>query len=50
MTMKPKTNNYQRKIKTREELREVIGTRPRTRKVIMCMARSTLSILDTFGT
>ena len=27
---------YQRKIKTREELREVIGPRPRAKRVIMC--------------
>lgn len=29
-------DNYRRKIKTREELREAIGPRPRARKVIMC--------------
>jgi rfaE bifunctional protein kinase chain/domain/rfaE bifunctional protein nucleotidyltransferase chain/domain len=29
-------DGYRRKIKTREELREVIGPRPRARKVIMC--------------
>ena len=29
-------NHYQRKIKTREELRAIIGARPRARKVIMC--------------
>lgn len=29
-------HNYRRKIKTREELRELIGQRPRERSVIMC--------------
>ena len=29
-------NDYRRKIKTRDELLAVIGTRPRERKVIMC--------------
>ncbi len=29
-------DDYRRKIKTREELREAIGPRPRARKVIMC--------------
>jgi len=29
-------NHYRRKIKTHEELRAIIGARPRTRKVIMC--------------
>src|SRR3954464_13516106 len=29
-------NDYRRKIKTRDELLAVIGTRPRNRKVIMC--------------
>lgn len=29
-------NDYRRKIKTREELREIIGQRPRQRSVIMC--------------
>jgi len=30
------TGTYQRKIKTREELREIIGQRPRNRTVVMC--------------
>ena len=30
------TNDYKRKIKTIEELKEIIGGRPRVRKVIMC--------------
>jgi len=29
-------NDYRRKLKTREELREIIGPRPRERSVIMC--------------
>src|SRR5919206_2155314 len=29
-------NHYRRKIKTREELREIIGARPRPQSVIMC--------------
>ncbi|MGE0391996.1 MAG: PfkB family carbohydrate kinase [Vicinamibacterales bacterium] len=29
-------DRFRRKIKTREELREIIGSRPRARKVIMC--------------
>lgn len=29
-------DRYQRKIKTREELRELLGPRPRDRKVVMC--------------
>jgi rfaE bifunctional protein kinase chain/domain/rfaE bifunctional protein nucleotidyltransferase chain/domain len=29
-------NDYRRKIKTKEELREAIGPRPRSKKVIMC--------------
>jgi rfaE bifunctional protein kinase chain/domain len=38
MTSANKTNEaaYQRKIKTREELREIIGPRPRSKLVIMC--------------
>lgn len=35
--MTPKKNNdYRRKIKTREELQEALGPRPRSKKVIMC--------------
>ena len=35
--MDPKdTGTYQRKVKTREELKEIIGPRPRNRTVIMC--------------
>jgi rfaE bifunctional protein kinase chain/domain len=30
------TNNYNRKIKTKEEILEIIGQRPRDKKVIMC--------------
>jgi cytidyltransferase-like protein len=29
-------NDYRRKIKTREELRQLIGPRPRQKSVIMC--------------
>ena len=29
-------DSYRRKIKTREQLRQIIGPRPRDRKVIMC--------------
>src|SRR5213596_2084713 len=29
-------DNYKRKIKTREELRQIIGSRPRQASVIMC--------------
>src|ERR1044071_5270786 len=29
-------DNYKRKIKTREELRQIIGARPRAKSVIMC--------------
>src|SRR5256885_17151689 len=29
-------DNYKRKIKTREELRQIIGPRPRKKSVIMC--------------
>src|SRR4051794_19096853 len=29
-------NAYRRKLKTREELREIVGARPRPRTVIMC--------------
>ncbi len=32
----PKTADYRRKIKTREELLEIIGSRPRKKPVIMC--------------
>ena len=30
------SNTYRRKVKTRDELRQIIGSRPRARKVIMC--------------
>ena len=36
MTIKPPEHQYQRKVKTREELREIIGAPPRTKSVIMC--------------
>ncbi|MBI3011656.1 MAG: adenylyltransferase/cytidyltransferase family protein [Candidatus Omnitrophica bacterium] len=36
MTVRPEERGYQRKIKSREELRQIIGPRPRPRKVIMC--------------
>src|SRR6266853_6365100 len=36
MNIPPKENTFRRKIKTREELREAIGPRPRVNKVIMC--------------
>lgn len=36
MNILPKENTFRRKIKTREELREAIGTRPRDKTVIMC--------------
>ena len=36
MTTDAVPKNYRRKIKTKEELREVIGPRPRERSVIMC--------------
>lgn len=35
-TKKKNPSDYQRKIKTREELREIIGARPRKKSVIMC--------------
>jgi rfaE bifunctional protein kinase chain/domain len=35
-TKKKSKVDYQRKIKTREELREIIGGRPRKKKVILC--------------
>ena len=35
--MDPKdTGTYQRKVNTREEVKEIIGPRPRNRTVIMC--------------
>lgn len=36
MNIPPQQNSFQRKIKTREQLREAIGPRPRVSKVIMC--------------
>ena len=36
MNISPKENTFRRKIKTREQLREAIGPRPRNKKVIMC--------------
>lgn len=36
MNTTPKENTFRRKIKTREELREAIGPRPRHKTVIMC--------------
>lgn len=36
MTAESVENGYRRKIKTREELRQIIGPRPRRREVIMC--------------
>ena len=36
MTTSNHANNYQRKIKSREELAQIIGSRPRARTVIMC--------------
>jgi rfaE bifunctional protein nucleotidyltransferase chain/domain len=36
MNIPPKENTFRRKIKTREQLREAIGPRPRANKVIMC--------------
>ena len=36
MTTDAVPKNYRRKIKTKEEVREVIGPRPRERSVIMC--------------
>src|SRR6266576_6800181 len=36
MNIPPKENTFRRKIKTREQLREAIGLRPRKEKVIMC--------------
>jgi rfaE bifunctional protein kinase chain/domain len=36
MTSTPNEAAYQRKIKSREELRQLIGPRPRTQRVIMC--------------
>jgi rfaE bifunctional protein kinase chain/domain len=36
MTTKQQEDTYRRKIKAREELREIIGPRPRQRSVIMC--------------
>lgn len=36
MNIPPKENTFRRKIKTREQLRETIGPRPRANKVIMC--------------
>jgi rfaE bifunctional protein kinase chain/domain/rfaE bifunctional protein nucleotidyltransferase chain/domain len=36
MNISPKENTFRRKIKTREELREAIGPRPRAKTVIMC--------------
>ncbi len=36
MNIPPKENTFRRKIKTREQLREAIGPRPRVNKVIMC--------------
>jgi len=36
MNIPPKENTFRRKIKTREELREAVGPRPRVNKVIMC--------------
>ena len=36
MNIPPKENTFRRKIKTREQLREAIGLRPRVNKVIMC--------------
>jgi rfaE bifunctional protein kinase chain/domain/rfaE bifunctional protein nucleotidyltransferase chain/domain len=36
MNIPPKENTFHRKIKTREQLREAIGPRPRVNKVIMC--------------
>ena len=36
MTPTPNQNNYQRKLKTRDELVEVLGRRPRKQSVIMC--------------
>ena len=32
----PQKNNYQRKLKTREELSQIIGRRPREQSVVMC--------------
>ena len=32
----PEPSDFRRKIKTREELREILGARPRPKKVIMC--------------
>src|SRR5438876_8016198 len=36
MIPETKQNDYRRKIKSREELRAVLGARPRPRSVIMC--------------
>ena len=36
MTIKPPEHQYQRKVKTREELRKIIGAPPRSKSVIMC--------------
>jgi rfaE bifunctional protein kinase chain/domain/rfaE bifunctional protein nucleotidyltransferase chain/domain len=36
MNVPPKENTFRRKIKTREQLRDAIGPRPRVEKVIMC--------------
>src|SRR6185295_17355096 len=36
MGSKPSNGDYRRKIKTREELKEILGPRPRARSVIMC--------------
>ncbi len=36
MTTPDSQNHYRRKIKTRKELQEIIGARPRTRSVILC--------------
>src|SRR4051794_37711535 len=36
MNVPPKENTFRRKIKTREQLRDAIGSRPRVEKVIMC--------------
>lgn len=36
MKSETKNDDFRRKIKTKEELREIIGPHPRTRKVIMC--------------
>ena len=36
MIIETRTSNYRRKIKTRAELKEIIGSRPRSKTVIMC--------------